>query len=220
MELRRVEVGERSHDLHATDADGIVVDEIFVENVYRMERWMVEGRTVLDIGGHIGCFAVWAYLAGAARVITVEPDSDKLLQLRPNVEGLSGVEIMPYAVAEGPSHQANWLPSRLTGTGGAHLSDTGVETVSTINLDDLLAEAGPVAFLKMDIEGGEFELDFTPVRLAQIERLAMEVHGSHTYTDYPVYAKWQRLVAQLAESGSVTTLGHPARGGSLFWTRN
>lgn len=214
---RRVQVGDRSHYLDVHEGDGVVLDEIYRENVYQITPGEVAGQTVIDVGGHIGAFTTWAVLAGAKQVITLEPDPDKLPQLRANVAGLPGVTVLEYALAEGETRQENWTPSRLTGTGGAHLDPNGEAVVSTITLDEVLRIANDrVAFLKIDIEGGEYGIDWNQKRLSQIQRIAMEFHGSHTHTAERS-PDWERIVGQLASWGTVTTLGHPGQGGMIYW---
>jgi FkbM family methyltransferase len=46
---------------------------------------------------------------------------------------------------------------RTDGTGGASLAEDGQDTVNVTNLDVVLGQNNPVTFIKLDIEGSEFE---------------------------------------------------------------
>lgn len=213
--LQAVYVGPNRHYLNTLEGDGVVIDEIFRENVYRVSPPDVAGGTVIDIGAHIGAFSTWAHLAGAAKVIAVEPDPVMCQRLRENTAGLPGIEIVQAAVTELGIDSVGWLPASEVGSGGSRIGP-GSAQVQTIRLDTILAMCNRVVLLKLDIEGGEYDLQFTPTRLQQIDRISMEFHGRDTHTEERV-KDWQRMVAQLAACGSVTTLGDPAKGGMLYW---
>lgn len=63
-------------------------DKMVIRDVPREYRGVVDrmrGARVLDVGGHIGCFAVLALNGGAKHVVTIEPGSPSVKLLRKNV---------------------------------------------------------------------------------------------------------------------------------------
>jgi FkbM family methyltransferase len=118
-----------------------------------------EGKRVVDTGAHIGLFSLVASTF-AKEVISIEPHpvNFKLLQL--NLEINNARNIIPI-------NKALWSESKtLTLYEGGH---TGAHTiiknlgnkkfnVSSISLGDIIDKFGEIDLLKMDIEGGEFEV--------------------------------------------------------------
>lgn len=217
--------------------DAVVLGEVWSSNDYRVPPEGFRGGTVIDVGANIGAFSVLAALAGAGNVVAVEPERENRERLVHHLES-NGVDrrvvVLPLAVVGegGPATVA------MFGTGGgayAGPSFDGVEgivddAVETISLGELVEQYGPVAFLKIDVEGGEYPMfeDLAPGTLEKVERIALEWHGPvmpHlTWLDNPddmepFLPRWGALVAALADAGRVETFGHPARGGLLHWKR-
>lgn len=127
-----------------------------------LER-LVPGQVVLDLGAHLGVFAVAAARRGA-RVLAVEgnPRSAELLAGNAERNGVaSEVEVVAALVGraegEAPLLQ-NGAYSRVVdeATGAVH---SLVTRVRVITVDHLLAERslGPVDVVKLDVEGYELE---------------------------------------------------------------
>jgi hypothetical protein len=113
--------------------------------------------------------------------------------------------------------------------GGAHLSSEGGVAVETISLADVLADVGPVEFLKHDAEGAEWDT-FASVTAdllrEQVGRIALEFHGpkmgphlAHLGVDGHYLERWHRLVELLADTGRLEIVGHPLVGGLMYWER-
>lgn len=131
------------------------------------------GDVVVDLGANAGVFTTLAARL-ARRVIAVEAQSEFVDCIRTNLRRNSCEE--KAAVVFG-----------LIGSGAGLLSDREtLESASHYNLpppsltmDGLLREhgVGVVNFLKVDIEGSEFDLFFNDNGwLSRVERIAMEVH--------------------------------------------
>ena len=130
------------------------------------------GVVVLDIGAHIGIFAVpCAHRVGlTGRVIAFEPDPTNCESLRKNVElnGLSNVVIVEKAASSTTASAVLHLSANNTGGHSLHAipSDSllyppatnhASVAVLTVTVDGWLAEAGisKVDFVKIDVEGYE-----------------------------------------------------------------
>src|SRR5262249_8528544 len=147
--------------------------ENHIENCYRLPDDMT-GMRVLDIGAHIGIFAIECLKRGAARVTCVEPFGPNCDFLRRNLQAWeSRVTILPVAVAA-PGVKQVLIRASLNHphyTGEPHVADDGV-AVEARDLDDLICFAGSgvgtitlphpatwnLDFLKMDCEGGEAQI--------------------------------------------------------------
>ncbi len=128
---------------------------------------------VIDLGANRGIFALQA-AAIAEQVIAVEALEKYRSSFQRNLDlnGLANVELI-HAMVGGSA----FLRSE-----GQHL----------LGLAELMARARvPVDFLKVDIEGSEFELDWSAV--AGVKRIAMEMH--------PRWGNPAELVAKVASLG-------------------
>jgi FkbM family methyltransferase len=126
------------------------------------------GDRAVDVGANVGLFSIaLSGLVGAGgEVIAIEPGSSNVACLRSNLarHARSKVEVVP--VAAGREHGQleltvgdNTLISTLTSAPTRRRGRRGraqVESVPVRRLDDVVAP-GPVAVLKLDIEGGEVE---------------------------------------------------------------
>jgi hypothetical protein len=107
--------------------------------------------------------------------------------------------------------------------GGAHLSPSGIGDVEVAvwDIDSVIGAAAPYGevVLKLDCEGGEYEIidaitDWPPIRV-----LVMEWHGpGMPHLGHIDEARWGPMVQRLAEHGITTIDGKPHTGG-LIWCR-
>ena len=214
--------------LREGSSDGIVVDEVWREDVYRLQNVPVAGRTVIDVGANCGSFTVWALAAGATKVHAYEPDLANFHALTDNVEANEAtgrVELFragvwdaatdelwvdaPVKGSEAGIHTSVDAPSRLSGPEDA-VPAVGLLTM----LQRATLDGSTVALLKLDCEGCEYptfsELD--EFVLNRVDRIVMEFHSGDPTLFGP-------LVTALAEHGKVETLGRPSTGGTIWWER-
>ncbi len=195
----------------------LAVFEQFAEDCYDISRFL--GRLtqrpihVLDIGAHIGAFALHlAFVNAQATVDCYEPSGNTAKFLRKNVadnrldtrirvfESALSAEL-GWAVFEdnGAASVHNGLVRADSRLVPHHAADTpGVATrVPTGTFDGAIAVAPtPVRFVKMDCEGGEYDLVYasSPLSWASVERIVMEHH--------PVTGhKWNELRAWFERVG-------------------
>lgn len=195
--------------------DEIVIREIWQENVYRMEPGDCDG-VVVDLGANIGAFSVYAALHGASAVIAIEPDDDNHTVLKENIENLhleKRVHLYLCAV---------WSESGVvrfcSNAGGSRVAVAdGQALVPSLSLERILYSAcayGDIATMKIDIEGSEYPVIASTPRevLQRIRYLTMEFHATDAAT-------FGALVAKLAETHCVQTLGSYERGGYVYCRR-
>jgi FkbM family methyltransferase len=172
----------RTFRLRNVPMDYHVFHRIFARDEYGVDG-VAPGSfdTVIDLGGHVGSFAVRAAPL-ARRVLTFEPHPGNFELLKQNIEPYPNVSARCVAVAG------------KRGTATLHVSDmpaahslyrpkaaramVGTAQVETITLADILLENGVERcdLLKIDVEGAEYDLLLAlPDELwPRIRRIAME----------------------------------------------
>ncbi len=140
-----------------------------------------DGGTLLDVGGNIGAVSRWWLKNGGDRVISVEPEPDNAAILRRNLEEFGDRAIVLEAAAvnrNAPKTLNLYLNNGINK--GAHTirATRGRDSieVQTVPLFDLFEEHQPNA-VKIDIEGGEFQLIEEITSLPEtVSRFAIEYH--------------------------------------------
>jgi FkbM family methyltransferase len=145
-----------------------------------------KGSLCFDIGANIGEYTDDLLLAGAGRVVAVEPQTNCLDQLHEKFDGDGRVSLIPSAVgpAQGTitmhtsdasqigSCAQEWLEAvKSSGRFAGHDWTTTVEVPMT-TLDKLIATHGRPVFCKIDVEG--FELDVLRGLTTPIARMSFE----------------------------------------------
>lgn len=211
-------------DLRPNTDDGVVIDEVWNEGVYRLGPTELKGRSVLDIGANCGAFSLYAEACGATQVIAFEPHPDNCAILCRNI-ALNNSEVEPIQAAVTAEDGVVAFSDHVkdgdrTYTGSSQVSDTGFDVVAMSMKTALKMAKGTNVIIKMDIEGGEYEA-FNSINaddLVNVERIVMEFHGVGTNWKSEVDA-FGSLVAKLAEWGHVETLGRPSNGGMIYAKR-
>lgn len=163
----------------------VPVYEVFAEDVYDLGWFLGPLQTAplhaLDIGAHVGCFAVsLAQLDPRASITCFEPSASTAAYTRRNVQhnGLVGrVTVVELAVSDrvGVAQFAdNGAGSALNGLVGS-----GGTQVATTSFDEVVAHADrPVVVVKIDCEGGEYDLVLgsSPGSWDDVQRVVLEYH--------------------------------------------
>ena len=176
--------------------DKIVIREIFVENVYRMDSSRLSDTgIVFDIGANIGAFSIYCALLGAKKVYAFEPDTHNFEILKYNIEqNKMGGIIIPIKLG---IFKTAGRVKLFSGQGASFLEDqkwlnpkvkkaieTGVpeEQIETITLASAFANNDVVNcdVLKVDVEGSEYAIfeQAEPDVLAKARYITVEFHTS------------------------------------------
>jgi FkbM family methyltransferase len=166
------------------NGDRIVLDgslfgparEIYSKRVYfTPPGFRIEGGgVVVDLGANAGVFTVLAALR-ARRVIAVEAQSGFIEEIKQNLEMngcADGVSVVFGIVGHNKGVLSD--PARLRSA--SHFK----EEPPVLSLDGIMADYGvrKIDFLKIDIEGSEFDLFQTDCGwLSSVDLIAMEVHS-------------------------------------------
>jgi FkbM family methyltransferase len=149
-----------------------------------------EDWTIIDIGAGVGDFCICAAWCHPRRTIAAFkpfPESYRLLQENLRLNRIGNVRAFECAVS---ARSGPMLLQTATGLAGQHR--TVVESdpkrpalsIEAVTLEDAFRKAGIARcdLLKVDCEGGEFDIFFSapPEMLRRIERIAMEYHDGFT----------------------------------------
>lgn len=197
--------------------------EVFVEECYRPSAEMVprDGWTILDLGANMGFFTCRnSHEFPGCRVIAVEPMPLYAQTLRKNVEDnrLSNVQVIEGAICGEPDMtipiQVWYTADGELKTGTVQPSAARTETITaeghTLREVFELGEIEVCHLMKVDIEGGEYELfEKAPVEIWQrIQRIVMEVHNDATHHESQIVQILERNYFQvhLKRESSLTSL--------------
>lgn len=173
--------------------------ELVTNDEYRL-KWACNNlppfKTIVDIGGNLGMFAVLAReLFPEARIISVEACEDTYEILKRNTAA-SNVEAYNFAMGDG---SRLYLAKCLEHSGGnrmvKHTTDdvVGVESHRLFSIFDMLQVQSPY-MVKIDIEGGEkflFDDVISSNVLKQAELVAIEFHVSAANPQH-IFDSWVR----------------------------
>jgi FkbM family methyltransferase len=166
--------------------DAMTLAEIFLDNAYVRDINLPSNPVVIDIGGFIGDFSLYAVKRlNARRVIVCEPSPRNWRLLLKNIanNGYEGrIEPVNKAVTDGRNAMMNIdAPDECQCMVSAYFpSEQPLSAVPGISLAQLLQDHGveSVDFLKIDCEGGEYAiLEITSADVfSRIRNIVFEYH--------------------------------------------
>ncbi|MDT5123117.1 MAG: hypothetical protein QOC96_2599 [Acidobacteriota bacterium] len=128
-----------------------------------IRRVLKPGMVFVDVGANIGYLSLIAALevGKSGKVISFEPSQFfcKLLYMSAKGNGLSNIEIYPFAVAD---QRKTVIYDETHGNGIISQFDVNLESIASrhivpaLRLDDVLRDEESVNLIKMDVEGAEY----------------------------------------------------------------
>jgi FkbM family methyltransferase len=176
------------------------------------------GTTVMDLGANVGLFSILGALVGC-KVIAVEAQSGFVRELSDLASSLGvarGIVVEHALVGSGTGlfSESSALVS------ASHFQGS---TPPLVSMTDLLAKhhVDQIDFLKVDIEGSEFDLFRSGDQwLRQIRRIAMEVHPSFgSVSELKATIESQEMTVELRDADRRVVSRIPPAGGYLFARR-
>jgi FkbM family methyltransferase len=177
--------------LRAGGVDGVVLEEVFVNEVYREASRSLVGNVerIVDLGANIGLSVrYWILHFPNAQIVAVEPSTKNCELLRRNV-GVTGeverVRLLSSCVAGKPG--SVWLDlsqeacsyQMASCSSGSWMEEVGAKTVAQI-LDEAGFE-GAIDLQKCDIEGAEREVfDDCRAWISRIRNIVVELHPPYS----------------------------------------
>jgi FkbM family methyltransferase len=163
--------------------DRRIFRHVVIDNEYRLPERFDAGDILLDVGAHIGSFALAALQRGAGRVYCCEPDRDNFRLLEHNLSPYHPrVSLLAGAVWRSDQPAAtlglhNPLDPR--NTGACRLTADGHNTAAFAFddlVDQLTQDGRRLRLVKLDCEGAEWPILLTSRRLGRIQAFCGEYH--------------------------------------------
>ncbi len=155
--------------------------EIWLDEFYSGEGYEIQPNdTIVDIGGNIGVFALWA--ATRAKNVLVHsfepfPKNAEYFAANQKVSGVANINFHTVAVADADGFRTlqlaeSWM---LHSLGEKQSGSEGIE-VQCVSFDSVVADIPVCHFLKLDCEGGEYEILYgaSDESLSKVRRLICE----------------------------------------------
>ena len=183
-------------------------------------------HTVIDAGAHVGSFSLWAGLRAHCQIYALEPNPEVFRMLVENLDraGISPRVVVRSAALAGSSRVATLSSPTRASHGASIVSDKGGAeiAVQTMTLVEAIADAGyeSVDFLKLDIEGAEYELFATASLslLSQARLIVIECHPVEGATAQQLIDKLH--MAGFAVASELTTSGLVLAWHEPRWSRD
>ena len=172
-----IEVGGFQFCVRPNTLDQWIVEENLKGRVYLNKITLQPSDHWLDIGAHIGSFAI-SVAREVAEVICFEPEPENFALLRENVvlNDLFNVAMVPSAVMGQSSSRIVFYKNLKTNTGShSFYVKRGREVleVPCVHIEEVLAGTAANK-IKIDAEGAEYEIIKAIVNWRQLEELVFE----------------------------------------------
>lgn len=168
--------------------DARILRESFLEKPYLVGVQNFD--VILDIGAYIGDFSLYAAKHLGARVIAFEPTAENFSLLAQNVRNnnLSNrISISPLAVSARGGPLQLFIQSSEAGEihassniYGTHYVNPSTRVIESISINQILVDhnLAKVNLLKLDIEGGEYDIleDMSDEVFEKIDNIVLECH--------------------------------------------
>lgn len=220
MQLQHFSVNNSAIKVYLRDeADQSVAAEIFTLHEYRIAEPVIAAatNTIVDVGAHSGMFTIYArQLNRTVPIIAIEPEKNNVALLTRHLEenNVENVTIIAGAMAFENGHKKLLITEDSHNHRLANAFESGkTETVQTYTLANIIKKCsgGTIGLLKMDIEGGEYEVfdGTTPNDLSHIKALIMEYHAGdgRTYKDIELKLRENGFGVQIFPSKFDKTMG-------------
>lgn len=172
--------------------DAVTVFVIFVCEDYGEIQ---KGSVVVDVGGNIGIFALFAAYKGAKKVYVYEPNSESCQIIRKNVHanGLDEVIFVHQNAVTSRDNCVVKFPIKSSMYNSILTADSAdeFEAIETVSLESVLKQEPLVSLLKVDCEGGEYDIFFNskPDVSRAVEEIKMEFHDGQSEQLADILAK-------------------------------
>lgn len=194
--------------------DEVAFQEVYLQNEYRLPDRFIPTDIIVDVGAHIGCFALACLRRGAHRILCFEPDPANFALLVENMR--------PYNPIVGTHPVAVWRSDRDEAVSLYAHTNRAATAMSYIRpydplrdrcqatpgvpLDAILEDAGVVRLLKLDCEGSEYPILYTSKELHRVQEIVMESHEKMGFPEWEGQCNSRGLAAVLRGEGFAVTI--------------
>jgi len=135
----------------------------------------------VDVGANVGIYSLYAaFLYPACRIIAIEPDMNNYIELVKNINLNGFKNIIPMNMAIGGWNKTAFFKnsSKLPGNSEGKLDISVGSPVLAVTIDYLF-QISRIDFLKIDIDGGEYDAIFgMENNIGKIESMMIEIDES------------------------------------------
>ena len=181
--IKEIEVKDVKAKVREDTSDEFVVNEVIRGNEYRKLK-LQPSDVVLDFGLNIGMFTIQTFKRGVKEVHSFEPDLENFNLATDNckLNNLDTSIQLNNAAVVGNHDATRNFSINTKKNKGAHslVAKRGRDTitVNAENINDIMKRVNPTV-IKMDIEGGEYEVLPAIKDWSNIRELIMEYHHAH-----------------------------------------
>jgi FkbM family methyltransferase len=178
-ETRKIKVKGKEMIVRNNTIDELVVKSVIEQGEYHNKIQSTKEDRWLDIGGHIGSFAV-DVADKVKSICSFEPDSENFNLLYQNTKGMVNSEIFQMAIVgnKDMKRKLNKFIQGVQNTGGHSLigEGDGID-VNCVNINNVIEDFG-INKIKIDCEGSEYEIikNIKEENLKQIKEIILEYH--------------------------------------------
>jgi len=166
------------------EMDRWVINEIWIHEIYSPSGFEIkESDTVIDIGGHIGTFSMFAAMhAKNGKIFTFEPFPENYGVLKENIalNKFTNVEMINLGVSSEKCIRRIYINEKGSCCNSMYVENENFIDVKCITLEDIFNDykIEKCNFLKIDCEGEEYEIIFaTPDEIFEkIDKISLEYH--------------------------------------------
>jgi len=153
-------------------------NEVIANNCYGLTPEICKDREFIDIGANMGMFSIFASYLGASKVIAVEPVSSTVAILKDNISDIDNISVLQNIVSDVGNQIIKIGLQDKCGHNSVYSPSDNFEEVETITLKDLLdMTTSNNVFLKIDCEGGEYDILLNADNLDRVTTVAIEIHA-------------------------------------------
>ncbi len=180
----RLRNGIKNKIRNKDDMDRWVVNEIWIHKLYTPPGFEIKkDDTVIDIGGHIGTFSMFAASrAKNGKIFSFEPFPESYEILKENIalNKITNVETMNVGIAKEKGIQRIYIDEKGSCCNSMYVKKEKSIDIPCITLQDIFNnyKIERCDFLKIDCEGGEYDIILTtPDEIfKRIEKISLEYH--------------------------------------------
>ena len=173
----KIKLRTRSTDLQA-------FTNVWILKEYKIEGFeIIENDVIIDVGGHIGLFALYASLkCPNGKIISIEPHPQNFLLLKENMANskLKEIVFINKAITNSNREIDLFIDSLDDSAHSIYGNGKNSMKIKSTTLENIMTEnqISKCNMLKMDCEGAEFEIieSLSDDQLFKIEKLCFEYH--------------------------------------------
>lgn len=173
-----VRLAGQTRELRFPNDPAVALDviDLWLDDDYGLSQIKTPVRTIIDVGANVGLFSLWAWKSFPnATIHAYEPNSLVATFARKNLQGLRNVEVFVEGLSDEPGRAQLGLANSSPRT-GILSRDEGGDCTLTAFREAVARIGGTVDLLKLDCEGGEWDIFRDHVSFANVSHIRMEYH--------------------------------------------